>query len=111
MTLDDTLQDFLLESQESLRSMEKPLLCIRHGTNPNGMINAIFKTVRSLRTSAVLYKQGEIAIIAREMENLLGQLRHSEMAMRDERVRQLLSYCDIINTLLKHSVAPAPTVH
>lgn len=110
--LDDALQDYILESQELLRCMEKALLCIRHSTNPTGMINAISKAVRSLKTSAVLYKQDDIVIVAKEMENILDQqLRRSEMDMEDDKVRKLLFCCGIIKTLLKNPVALMPTVN
>ncbi|AXE36038.1 chemotaxis protein CheA [Chromobacterium phragmitis] len=101
MDLEQALQTFLEESRELLDEMESILLDVEAEQTSAEQLNALFRTMHTIKGSAGLFGLETIVSFAHQAENLLDQLRDGKLALDDELVGLLLRCHDHVKLLIQ----------
>ncbi|MBN2403767.1 MAG: chemotaxis protein CheW [Spirochaetes bacterium] len=93
---------FLEEADEQLQELNQSLLALEK--NPEDIdidiINSIFRTAHSLKSSAAFVGLNDLSDLAHHMENLLQGVRDKTMKMSPEIIEVLFECFDLINSII-----------
>lgn len=99
MNLDAALQTFMEEARELLEDMERILLDVE-STATTDELNALFRTMHTIKGSAGLFGLDEIVQFTHEAENALDQLRSGKLSLSNELAGLLLQCHDHVKAML-----------
>ncbi|OQS30474.1 chemotaxis protein CheA [Chromobacterium violaceum] len=108
MDLEQALQTFLEESRELLDEMESILLDVEAEQTSAEQLNALFRTMHTIKGSAGLFGLDAIVRFTHQAENLLDQLRDGKLKLDDELVGLLLRCHDHVKMLIQALAAGDP---
>ncbi len=91
--------EFVVESRENLANAEKYLLSLEERSDPE-TLNALFRTVHSVKGAAGFLEFKSIESLAHVAEELLGQLRDGKRSVDPELVNGLLEMVDLLSTMI-----------
>ena len=100
--LNHILQDFLLEAQENLESLDQEFVGLEQNPNDRELLAEIFRTVHGIKGSAGFLNLGKLERIAHAAEDVLGKLREGTISSSEEIINRLLEAVDSIRTILRH---------
>lgn len=100
MNLELALQTFFEESNELLQSMEGILLEVDSDSISGEQLNALFRTMHTIKGSAGLFGMENIVLFAHQVENVLDLLRGGAIRLDDDLSGLLLRCHDHVKTLL-----------
>jgi two-component system, chemotaxis family, sensor kinase CheA len=93
---------FLEEADEQLQELNQSLLAMEK--NPKDIdidiINSIFRTAHSLKSSAAFVGLNDLSDLAHHMENLLQGVRDKTLTMSPEIIEVLFKCFDLINSII-----------
>lgn len=101
MSLDAALQTFLIESQELLEQMEYDLLRLEGEPDDPELLNALFRSVHTVKGAAGIFGLQPIVDFTHVVENLLDKLRQRELDLDPELAALLLQCRDHILELVE----------
>jgi two-component system chemotaxis sensor kinase CheA len=101
MNLDAALQTFLAESRELLDTMEEVLLRLEHESADADLINALFRTVHTIKGSAGVFGLDDIVAFTHDVESLLDMMRNEAVIITPEIIALLLVCCDHTRSLVE----------
>ena len=93
-------QAFLQESADHIASMEAGLLELRSAPEDIELLNSIFRSAHSIKGGAGSFGLTNVVRFTHSLENLLDQLRSSEMQATSEIIDILLRSVDALRNLL-----------
>ncbi|QXH51286.1 chemotaxis protein CheA [Pseudomonas fakonensis] len=106
------LQGFLEEANDLLREAEDCLLILERSPSDSEAINALFRSVHTLKGSAGIFSLEPLVTLAHQLENRLMQLRDGECALSDSLTSLMLQCMDELNTMVRsidpHTATLAP---
>lgn len=97
--LDDYLGDFIQESREMLENASECLLRLEKSPDNLDEINALFRTLHTIKGSAGFFKLDCISEHAHQAENLLDQVRNKLLVFSAEVVDGIFATLDFIGAL------------
>lgn len=92
-----SLEDFKEEARDLLDRAEKILDDIRVNLSDPEGINALFRTIHSLKGSSAYVGVKDVTEFAHNLESFLGLLRGGELKMTEEVVHIVTRSCDYLN--------------
>jgi two-component system chemotaxis sensor kinase CheA len=101
MDLELAMQTFLEEARELLGDMEGILLDIDPARADAEQLNALFRTMHTIKGSAGLFGLDDIVGFTHQAENLLDQLRDGQLRLDDELVGLLLRCHDHVKLMIQ----------
>src|SRR5690606_4188825 len=101
MSLDAALQTFLVESRELLEQMEYDLLQLESAPEDGELLNALFRSVHTVKGAAGIFGLQPIVDFTHVVENLLDQLRQRKLDLDADLAALLLQCRDYILELVE----------
>jgi two-component system chemotaxis sensor kinase CheA len=101
MNMELALQTFFEESNELLQDMEAILLEVDYSTITGEQLNALFRTMHTIKGSAGLFGLDAIVLFAHQVENALDLLRAGALSLDDTLAGLLLRCHDHVKSLLE----------
>ena len=103
--MDEALQTFFAESADLLQQMEDSLLAVEQESDPNDLINAIFRSAHTIKGSAGLFGLDAVVSFTHVVESVLDRLRSGELEVSSTLVALLLETSDHIGILVGKAAA------
>lgn len=103
MTLGAGFDIFYAEAQEQLEAMETMLMALGEGQNDDETLNALFRSVHTIKGSAGMFDLTALVAFTHVVENVLDRLRDGEIAGTGELISLLLRCKDHMLQLLELS--------
>ncbi|MBT3271462.1 hypothetical protein HN371_30260 [Candidatus Poribacteria bacterium] len=97
---DDTLRDFLEESNELLDQADQDLVALESAPEDAGTLASIFRTLHTVKGSCAFLGFARLEELAHSGENLLGKLRDGQLTLTVEMTDALLAVLDSSRTAL-----------
>ena len=104
-SLDQLKQTFFEECGEALQQIESGLTDLREGGGSDDTINAVFRSVHSVKGGAGIFGFEDLVGFAHVFETVLDAMRAEKLATSNEIVDLLLSANDVLNDLITMSQA------
>ncbi len=92
---------FLEEADEQLQELNSNLLKLEKDPNNIEIINDIFRTAHSLKSSAGFVGLNELSNLAHKMENLLQGIRDGMLRVTPEIINIIFKCFDVINSIIE----------
>ncbi|MGB9088072.1 MAG: chemotaxis protein CheA [Pseudomonas farsensis] len=106
------LQGFLEEANDLLREAEDCLLVLERSPTDSEAINALFRSVHTLKGSAGIFSLEPLVALAHHLENRLMQVRDGECGLDDALTSLMLQCMDELNVMVRsidpHTATLAP---
>ncbi|HJL15085.1 MAG TPA: chemotaxis protein CheA [Sandaracinaceae bacterium LLY-WYZ-13_1] len=99
--MDDIIQEFLVESEESLDRVERDLVALEEAHDPE-LVAGVFRSVHTLKGTCGFLGMSKLEGLAHVGESLLSKVRDGELALTAERTTTLLSMSDAMREILRH---------
>ncbi len=100
MNLDQAKQTFVIEARELTQSMEESLLSLEAAPDDKDTIDALFRSVHTIKGSAGIFGFDPIVAFAHVVEGVLGEIRNGKAAVGYDLVALLLSCGDHLGALV-----------
>ena len=104
-SLDQLKQTFFEECSEALQQIESGLTDIREGGGSDDTINAVFRSVHSVKGGAGIFGFEDLVGFAHVFETVLDAMRSGKMTATHEIADLLLTANDVLNDLIEMSRA------
>ncbi|MEY4513062.1 MAG: hypothetical protein RLZZ450_5184 [Pseudomonadota bacterium] len=98
--VDEILQEFLMESRESLDQLDRELVLLEEDPRNKARLASIFRTVHTIKGTAGFFQFAKLESVAHVGENLLSRLRDGVIVLETTRTTALLAMVDAIRVLL-----------
>jgi two-component system, chemotaxis family, sensor kinase CheA len=102
-SLDQLKQTFFDECSEALQQIENGLPDIRDGAGSEDTINAVFRSVHSVKGGAGIFGFEDLVKFAHVFETVLDEMRSGKLAATEEIVASLLQANDVLTDLIAMS--------
>ncbi len=107
-SLDQLKQTFFDECSEALQQIELGLPDIRDGAGSEDTINAVFRSVHSVKGGAGIFGFEDLVKFAHVFETVLDEMRSGKLASTQEIVDTLLQANDVLTDLVSMSRSGEP---
>ncbi len=97
---EELLSEFLVESNENMASIEQQLTDLEANPKDSALLDAIFRTVHTVKGSCGFIGLTSLQEIAHSGENVLGKMRSTGYAATPDLISMLLECADAIQTIL-----------
>jgi two-component system, chemotaxis family, sensor kinase CheA len=97
---DEILQEFLMESRESLDQLDRELVALEGDPKNRARLASVFRTVHTIKGTAGFFQFAKLEAVAHVGENLLSRLRDGVIVLESVRTSALLAMVDAIRELL-----------
>lgn len=108
--LDAIRATFFEECGELLESLEAGLLALQEGTQGDDTVNAVFRSVHSIKGGAGAFDLGAIVAYSHHFESALAALRAGHLAADAETIAILLRACDRLGDIVAAARNGGPDV-
>lgn len=98
--LEKALATFFVEAREMLEQMEQTLLALEESADDPELLNALFRSIHTIKGSAGLFGMAPIVGFTHEVETLLDHVRGGRVALDSALSSLLLRSCDHVGTLI-----------
>ena len=99
-TMDDIVQDFLIESGENLDRLDQELVQLETHPSSKELLASIFRTIHTIKGSCGFLGFARLEKVAHSGENLLSRLRDGELKLTEELTGGLLAMVDSVRRML-----------
>ena len=93
-------EDFLVEAQEHFEQIETNFLALEEAPGDLDLLNAIFRSVHTIKGAAGFLGLQKVLALAHMGENVLDDLRKGRMALSDRVMELLFETVDILKVLV-----------
>ncbi|MET7419086.1 chemotaxis protein CheA [Dactylosporangium sp. NPDC005555] len=106
--LSDALDTFITEARELLQDFEEGLLGLEDDPSAGDTVNALFRTMHTLKGSAGLFGLHHLVAFTHVVETVLDSLREGELTVTAELVSALLPCGDHVSSMVEGVAAGRP---
>ncbi|MBP9712548.1 MAG: chemotaxis protein CheA [Sterolibacterium sp.] len=109
--MDDLLQDFLVEANDLLSSVDNKLVDLERTPHDHGLLNDIFRGFHTIKGGAGFLNAAELVTLCHLTENLFDLLRNSELSVTREIMDVIMDATAGVRNMfssLEHGQQPAP---
>lgn len=96
----EVIRDFLIESHDNLEQLDSCLVSLESSPRDEDLLNAVFRTIHTIKGSSGFLSFGKIEKVAHAAENLLSELRSGSIVLNSEITHGLFSAIDFIRKQL-----------
>ena len=97
---DDLLKDFITESAELVQQVEQDLLTLEDRSDPE-VINRIFRGMHTIKGTSSFFGFDKLVELTHHAEDLLNQLRHSELPVTRGVIDAMLRVNDQVRLMIQ----------
>lgn len=97
----EILIEFIKETQEELGALDSQFITLEKHPQDSDVINAIFRTIHSIKGSSSFFNLNHIRSFAHKLENLLDELRKGQRAITGEIIDLLLKGKDSLDSMFQ----------
>ncbi|VAX20842.1 Signal transduction histidine kinase CheA [hydrothermal vent metagenome] len=97
----EILLEFIKETQEELGALDAKFIDLEKSPDDSDVINAIFRTIHSIKGSAAFFNLDHIRTFAHEFENLLDNLRKGKKSVTPKIIDILLHGKDCLEAMFE----------
>ncbi|MDQ6966292.1 MAG: Hpt domain-containing protein, partial [Mariprofundaceae bacterium] len=97
---EELLGEFLVESNENMAAIEQQLMQLEANPEDAALLDAIFRTVHTVKGSCGFIGLKKLEKVAHAGENVLGKMRSTRYPAPPEIVSMLLECADAIQVIL-----------
>jgi len=98
--MDDLLQEFLTEANESINEVDSEIIRLEQEPNDPELLGSIFRLVHTIKGTCGFLGLSRLEKVAHAGENVLGKFRDGELEVTPEAVTLILRSIDTIKRLL-----------
>ncbi len=98
--MDDLLQEFLTETNESINELDVELIKLEQNPNDPELLGSIFRLVHTVKGTCGFLGLSRLEKVAHAGENVLGKFRDGELDVTPDAVTLILQSIDTIKRLL-----------
>jgi two-component system, chemotaxis family, sensor kinase CheA len=99
--VDETLKEFLVESQENLDQLDRDFVALENEPDQRERLGAIFRTIHTIKGNSGFLGLHRLETLAHAGESLLSLLRDGTIQLTPNHVSALLSMVDHVREALK----------
>ncbi|WP_176559336.1 Hpt domain-containing protein, partial [Rubellimicrobium roseum] len=99
---------FFQECEEQLADLESGLVAFAEGTADPDTLNAVFRSVHSIKGGAGAFQLTDLVTFAHGFETVLDEIRSTRLEPRPEIVRTMLHAADVLADLVRVARDGAP---
>ena len=99
---EEYLNDFLIETNEHLESIEMNILVLEKDKNNVEMIDSVFRDFHTIKGLAGFVSQGLVQKIAHQTETVLDKCRKMELVITDDIIKFVLKSTDYIKGICEN---------
>ncbi len=99
--MQEIVEDFIVESQESLGTLEGVFVDLEKDPGNLELINAVFRPVHSMKGAADFLGFKEIVTVAHKSESLLNLLRNGKLTLTPDILDVILEAVDLLRVLIQ----------
>jgi two-component system, chemotaxis family, sensor kinase CheA len=103
------LADFVVETKENINLMTQELSLLEDNPANKELLNSIYRTVHTLKSSANLVNLGTVQSTAHSLENLLDLCRDDKLKLTPPIMSLLIDFCDEMISFLNEKDMFAPS--
>jgi two-component system chemotaxis sensor kinase CheA len=98
--MDDLIQEFLAETNESLAALDLDIVKLEQNPNDKDLIGRIFRLVHTIKGTCGFLGLPRLEKLAHHAENVLGRYRDGSLAVTPQSVSLILTSFDRIKTIV-----------
>ena len=98
--MEDMLQEFLTETNESVAELDVELVTLEQRPDDPDLLGSIFRLAHTIKGSCGFLGLGRLEILTHSAENVFGKLREGELVVTEEIITLILQSMDRIKTIL-----------
>ncbi|MCB0331149.1 MAG: chemotaxis protein CheW, partial [Bdellovibrionales bacterium] len=99
---DEIIQEFLVESFESLDQLDQDFLVLEENPEDKETINRIFRTIHTIKGTCGFLELGKLESVTHIGESLLDELRAGRIQLNEEIATSLLKMVDAVRNMLSN---------
>ncbi len=100
--MDEILREFLVESYESLDSLDSELIVLEEDPHSQAVLSQVFRTIHSIKGTSGVLGFGRLEKVAHVGENLLSRMRDGEMTFDQAIATGLLQMVDAVREIMRN---------
>lgn len=100
LDLDETIKEFIIESQENLDKLDQDLITLEEEPTNSSVINQIFRIVHTIKGTCGFFEFRKLESVSHVGENLLDSLRDGSVATSNDVITALLKLGDALRKML-----------
>ena len=100
--MDEILREFLVESYESLDSLDSELIVLEEDPHSQAVLSQVFRTIHSIKGTSGVLGFGRLEKVAHVGENLLSRMRDGEMTFDQAIATGLLQMVDAVREMMRN---------
>lgn len=101
--MDDIVNDFIVETAESLNSLDEKLVLLEKDPDNLDLLNSVFRSAHTIKGAAGFLGFNQMVEVAHHAENLLNKLRQGQIKNNPQITDAVFKAMDMLKTLL-HNV-------
>ena len=108
---DEILQDFLVEAEEILETLNEELIDLENRPNDDELLNSIFRGFHTIKGGAGFLALDAMVALCHKGEDLFGLLRQGERSVNADMMDTFLKVLDFLNAMFEETKAgqyPSP---
>jgi len=98
--MQDIVQDFILEAEELIESLDQDLVELEHQKNNLDLLNKIFRAAHTIKGSSSFLGFDKMSTLTHHAEEILNKLRRGEMQVNANIMDILLEFVDLTKQIL-----------
>ena len=99
--MDDLIQEFLTETQESLDALDTDIVKLEQNPNNKDLISRIFRLVHTVKGTCGFLGLPRLEKVAHHSENIMGRFRDGDLEVSQEAVSVILESFDRIKEIVE----------
>ncbi|MCA9246054.1 MAG: chemotaxis protein CheA [Planctomycetales bacterium] len=100
----ELIADFVDEAVESIRAIPSQLTAARTSPTDDGPINAVFRSVHSIKGCAGFLGLNAVKVFSHRMENTMDEVRKEKVELSEDLERALVHGVDLLEVMLQRAV-------
>lgn len=98
--MDDIVNDFIVETTESLNSLDEKLVLLEKDPDNLDLLNSVFRSAHTIKGAAGFLGFNQMVEVAHHAESLLNKLRQGQIKNNPQITDAILKAMDMLKTLL-----------
>jgi two-component system chemotaxis sensor kinase CheA len=98
--MQDLVQDFILETDEIIESLDQDLIELENRKNDFDLLNKIFRAAHTMKGASSFLGFDKMSSVTHHAEEILNKLRKNEMQVTSGIMDVLLEFVDVTKTIL-----------
>lgn len=100
--MDDIINDFIIETTESLNSLDEKLVLLEKDPDNLDLLNSVFRSAHTVKGAAGFLGFNQMVEVAHNAESLLNKLRQGQLKNNPQITDTILKAMDMLKVLLRH---------